>query len=181
MGSGYISSPISLRKHIRTIVLSVPSNKMSCFVYFLLLHNLLVGSSSQETATPRYATLPKLFLEEPGPHVADVLRTEEVSAEDDVKEMDYEQEEEDDEVNRIHIPIDPIVGEEDPKQHHAPDHRFKLISLDNIVHLNPALQVSLWLFVACLVKAGECELPYFLFQFIAILLFLHPSVVSQFK
>ncbi|GFT01964.1 uncharacterized protein NPIL_34631 [Nephila pilipes] len=130
---------------------------MRLFLYLLILHfsllNYFGSSFSQETASPKYATIPKLFLEEPNPHVADVLRTEEVSAEDDMKDIDYEQE--DDEVNRVHLPIDPIVGEEEnyDKKHHVPDHRFKLISLDNIVHLNPALQVSLWLFVACLVKA----------------------------
>ncbi|GFY73962.1 uncharacterized protein TNIN_258581 [Trichonephila inaurata madagascariensis] len=132
---------------------------MRLFLYLLVLHislhNYFGSSFSQETASPKYATIPKFFLEEPGPHVADVLRTEEVSVEDDVKDIDYEQE--DDEVNRVHLPIDPIVGEEEnyDKKHHVPDHRFKLISLDNIVHLNPALQVSLWLFVACLVKADQ--------------------------
>ncbi|KAF8787443.1 hypothetical protein HNY73_009041 [Argiope bruennichi] len=121
-------------------------------VLYITLHSFVRSSTSQETVTPEYSTIPKLFLEEPGPHVADVLRTEEVSAEDDIKEIDYDKE--DDEVNRVHLPIDPIVGEdENYKKKHVPDHRFKLISLDNIVHLNPALQVSLWLFVACLVKA----------------------------
>lgn len=98
------------------------------------------------------------YQDEPAVHVADVLRTDEESvAEDDARTADYDNQ--DDEVNRIHIPIDPIVGEDDAtyeKTHHKPDHRFKLISLDNIVHLNPALQVSLWLFIACLVKVGMC-------------------------
>ncbi|CAL1289925.1 unnamed protein product [Larinioides sclopetarius] len=125
-------------------------------VLYITLQSFVGSSTSQDIVTPDYPTIPKLFLEEPGPHVADVLRTEEVSAEDDIKEIDYDKE--DDEVNRIHLPIDPIVGEsENYDKKHVPDHRFKLISLDNIVHLNPALQVSLWLFVACLVKAaGNC-------------------------
>lgn len=66
---------------------------------------------------------------------------------------------EDDEVNRVPLSSNVVPSTDNAdsynKVHHVPDHRFKLISLDNIVHLNPALQVSLWVFIGSLVKAGK--------------------------
>lgn len=134
--------------------------RSECFHLILFLGVLSTVSCQNTAATPLVL---QVFQDDPAVHVADVLRIDEESvAEDDARTADYD--DQDGEVNRIHIPIDPIVGEDDAtyeKTHHKPDHRFKLISLDNIVHLNPALQVSLWLFIACLVKVGMCVSLYF--------------------
>ncbi|KAG8200345.1 hypothetical protein JTE90_028527 [Oedothorax gibbosus] len=122
--------------------------RSGCF-YLMLLAKILTLVNCQNTAsnTPRVL---ELF---PDDRVADVLLSEDESVdEDDAKTVEY-----DDEVNRIHIPIDPIVGQDDAtyeKTHHPPDHRFKLISLDNIVHLNPAWKVSIWLLIGGLVKVA---------------------------
>lgn len=65
----------------------------------------------------------------------------------------------DDEIKSVPLPVHEIQlstdGEDVEPHHHKPDHRFRLISLDNLVHLNPALQVSLWIFIGAIVKAGK--------------------------
>lgn len=107
---------------------------------------------SQETSTQCPI---KTYIDSPLPHehVSDVLKSEDISVEDGEQSLNYERE--DDEVNKQRVPKDPFDKEDfDSPDHVKPDHRFKLISLDNIVHLNPALQVSLWLMVGLLVKIG---------------------------
>lgn len=65
----------------------------------------------------------------------------------------------DDEIKSVPLPVHEIQlstdGEDVEPHHHKPDHRFRLISLDNLVHLNPALRVSLWIFIGAIVKAGK--------------------------
>lgn len=65
----------------------------------------------------------------------------------------------DDEIKSVPLPVHEMqlsTDRDEVEQHHyKPDHRFRLISLDNLVHLNPALQVSLWIFIGAIVKAGK--------------------------
>ena len=66
----------------------------------------------------------------------------------------------DDEIKSVPLPAHevPLTASdrnEEEKLHHKHDHRFRLISLDNLVQLNPALQVSIWIFIGAIAKAGK--------------------------
>lgn len=77
----------------------------------------------------------------------------------DVDNIDLQLNVIDDEIKSVPLPVHEMQLSTDQKEveqhHHKPDHRFRLISLDNLVHLNPALQVSLWIFIGSIIKVGK--------------------------
>ncbi|XP_054711585.1 Na(+)/H(+) exchanger beta-like [Uloborus diversus] len=124
---------------------------VSCVLILYILTIINTLSLCQETVTDAPITRARTYYEDGVPDVSDILLPVEVS----VEENSYNNQE-DDEVNRVPLSYDLLTLEEElyDKKHHPPDHRFKLISLDNLVHLNPALQVALWIFIGALAKTG---------------------------